>query len=322
MKNQGKIKVENIIVSDQRPKVRDKEIAKLLPNTLFPQGIKFRVSPVSNAVSSAIRRTVTCELPVRSMVCDRECITTTDVFIIPDMVMKRFKMIPIDQSVSMDAVFDLEVENTSSVEIDVKSSSLRGRGMKHSPFNHTYTLFTLKPEKSIKITGITVQEFYGYIVGDGMCVLGYQGASTAVDVKPINVFDPHPDQISCRESNAQVWDIAFNTNGTMPAKDIVAFACDVIIERLKSVIGLLDTIEYDNDIYTLIIPGESHTIGNLFMRTICDMFPNVDAVVYDSDQFVRQAKIRIRYESDIRAVFITTIKYLTDVYTQIKSYFK
>lgn len=319
-------KVTEVTITDISPKVKNPEIAKLLPKTLFPKRLEFQISPVSNAVSNALRRTVECELLVKALWVDLEDFETNDMFHIQEMIMERFRMIPIDQNTPLDTIFELSATNDTATVRDVKSSEIRihytsgkGSALKKLPFNETFTLFTLNPGKTVKIKKITIHSAYGFTSGDGMHAVAVNAASIAIDQIPINHYEGVgiPSSIS----NARVWKISFNTNGTMEPKAIVAAACDNIIARVETVHELLYSIENNGDEYLLIINGESHTIGNLFMRTIVDLFPDIRAVTYTTANVGRVCSIRIRCDEDINTVYEVAVKYLVNLFTDIKKYF-
>jgi hypothetical protein len=162
----SKILVEKIDITDMSPKIKDSSLEKFLPKILFPKHMEFQISGVSNAVSNAIRRTIACELLVSGLHAEYESIQTNDMLIIPEMLVKRFRMIPIDQTTPLDAIFELTATNTTDIVRDVKSSEIRivspGKGtkerpqLKKLPFNETFTLFTLEAGKSIKIENIGI----------------------------------------------------------------------------------------------------------------------------------------------------------------------
>jgi hypothetical protein len=318
------VKVTELTVTSIAPKVKNPAFQKYLPTRLLPEHISFVVSPVSNAVSNAIRRTVGCELLVARMAVAYDNLHTTDIFIIPEMVIKRLRMIPIDQACPRDAIFELYAQNNTAVVRDIKSGEMTAKGVKSLPFNGTFTLFTLNPGKSIKITGITINTAYGFVAGDGMHALGINPISVAVDQQPINTFEPDNKGIPSRISNPRVYRIAFNTNGDMPARAIVAAACDNIIARVQSITELLHSITSNAagaDIeYWLAIPGEGDTIGNLVMRTALDLFPDI-TVVYTVANIGRSASLRIQCGEDINTVYNTVIKHLVKVFREIKSNF-
>ncbi len=325
-----KVVVKDIIIKDLRPVLIDKSLNHLLPSTLFPQYIEFIVSPVSNAVSNAIRRTVACELLTIAMFAEYESLTTNEPFIIPEMVLRCLRMIPIDQKCPLDATFALKVVNSTGVTRDVKSGEIvitnPGKGsdkLKHLPFNTTFTLFTLQPGKSCVINDIGINAAYGSTAGDGMQVMAVNAAHEPMDQIPINTFEPNGGNgIPSRLSNPRVWKLHFNTNGSLPPKEIVVRACDNIIARVQAVQDLLYSIESNGDEYILIVPGQSHTIGNLFMRTISDLFPEIRAVTYSPSNIGVVCTLRVRCDEDINMIYKTTIKHLIGLFGEIKKYFE
>lgn len=328
-----KITVSELNLIDMSPRIKNPALEKYLPKTLFPKRLEFQIAGVSNAVSNGIRRTIACELLVTGLHAEYEHIKTNDMFIIPEMIVKRFRMVPLAQNCPLDAVFELDVTNKTASIMDVKLGELRivsaGKGtrerpaLKKLPFNETTTLLTLEPGKSIKIEKIGVHQDYGFNSGYGAHVVVCNASSIAVDQKPINMYENNGGGgIPSRISNPRVWKIMFNTNGTMDPKDIVSAACDNIITRIRAIQALLYSIENNDDEYLLTINGESDTIGNLFMRTITDLYPDIRAVVYSVSSVGRVCTIRIRCDEDINTIYNTVIKYLVKTFTEIKGFFE
>ncbi len=316
MSKAEKITVSDIKITSLRPNV-PKEYEHLVPNVLIPQHMKFILGGVSNAVSNAIRRTVACELPVHALYCDYEDIKTNDPFVIPEMIQKRLRMIPIAQNVDPHAVFEIEVSNKSTDVLDVKTGQFKSK--KALPFNHTHTLLSLNPGKYIKISNVRVITNYGFTPEYGMMVLAVNAVSISEDVEPLNTYEG--TGVPSRLADPRVWRIEFNTNGSMEPKEIVKMACDNIITRLESLVDQLNTIENSDDQYVLNIYGESHTIGNLLDKTICDLFPDITAVTYAVSSVERMFTLRVRCDEDINTVMSTTIKYLVKTFQTIKSLF-
>lgn len=307
------VKVENVSIVNLVPNVSD-ALKKLLPTRLFASKISFDLVGVSGAVSNAIRRTISCELSVNRMYCEYSDLTTTDEFIIPEMVIKRLKMIPIDQKTPAGAVFELTATNPTNMERDVKAGEISTKGT--LPFNSTFTLFTLKPGKSVKINNITLKPGHGYIAGEGMYTLGVNCSSIALDQVPINIYESVG--IPSSVSDPRKWRVSFVSNGEMEPKKTVGYATDNICARLRSVQEVLYSISNNGNEYILDIPGETHTIGNLLMRTILDLFPNTPAVVYTCANMERRCTMRIITDDDISTVYKTTIKHLITMFTEIK----
>ena len=327
-----KISVSDIKVTDLSPKLKNPAFEKFVPKNLKPKRMSFQISGVNNAESNAIRRTIGCELLVSALHTEYENISTNDMFIIPEMLVKRMRMIPVDQSVPLDAIFEIDVINKTTNIVEIKSSEIRivspGKGTKERPsikklpFNETFTLFTLEPGRYMKITNIGIHQDFGFREDYGTHVVAFNTASVAVDQIPINMYEPELGGIPSRISNPKVWRITFNTNGTMDPKEIVAAACTNIIERIQSISELLYWIENNNDEYILTINGESDTIGNLLMRTICDTYPDIRAVTYSTTSFGRVLTMRIRCDEDINTIYSSVIKHITRVFTEIRSSFE
>lgn len=341
------MKVSNIKITSLAPNLAllssptSAQAVKVPPVRLVPSFVEFEISPVSNAISNAIRRTLSSEMMVSRMDANFESMQSTDAHNIQEMIIKRLRMIPIDQSCPMDAIFELAASNDGLQLRDVKSSEIRvvhkgseskgseskGSGaavpLKELPFNGAFTLFTLKPGKSAKITNIHMRAERGYTPGSGMHALAVNVASVAVDLVPEPPSNGDTRSPSLRSSVADPrhWRISFTTNGDMSPKRTVAAACEDIINRVKSINDILYSITNNEDEYVLEVPEETHTIGNLFMRTINDLYPDILAVVYSVSNIVRQCTIRVRCTEDINIVYRTTIKHLVETFTTIKDRF-
>lgn len=329
----GKITVSDIKIEDISPKVKNPAWEKFVPKTLFPKHMEFQLAPVNNAVSNALRRTISCELLVSALHVEYHDIKTNDMHVIPEMIIGRLRRIPIDQNTPLDAVFELDVTNKSENIMDVKSSEFKivssGKAVKNKqplkklPFNETFTVVSLAPGKSIRIENIGIHQDYSFVREYGAHVVACHVSSIAIDQKPINMYeDNFGGGIPSSISNPKVWKISFDTNGTMPPKEIVRDACDNLIERIAAVQDLLYSIDHNGDEYLLTINGESDTVGNLFMRTINDLYPDIHAVVYSISSVGRSLTIRIRCDEDINIIYTNTIKYLVKLFTDIKRFFE
>jgi len=324
--------VSDIVITDISPKIKNPSLEQYMPKTLFPKHFEFKIAGVSNAVSNAIRRTAACELLVSGLHVDLEDIKINDPFAFHEMIINRFRLIPIDQRTPLDAVFELTAVNTTDDVRDVKASEIRiaspGKGtserpqLKKLPFNETYTLFTLGAGKSAEIKNIGLYQEYGFNEGYGAHVVAINAASVALDQKPINTYEPDDGNgIPSRISNPREWKISFNTNGTMEPKAIVAAVCDNIISRVQSIHDLLYSIQNNGDEYILTIDGESDTLGNLFMKTVCDIYPDIRAITYSTSSVGRVLTLRIRCDEDINTIYGTTIKHIVGAFNEIKKYF-
>lgn len=294
-----KASVKSFIIKSSAPTVKDPEVRKLLPTVLIPMHAKVTFTGVNNAIANAIRRVICLELPVRAMICEYTDVETDDPHVINEMIIKRLRMIPLDQKCPLSMKFNLSAIASTTV-LDVKSKDILPKSGKPM-FNETFTLLSLQPGRKINIKNIGVQELCGVLAGDGMHAAASGVSIEAIDKTPLDgsssIIDPSE------------YCISFTTNGTIEPREFVIAACKNIIMRLQRVTSLLQTITSSGDEYHLIIPDESDTIGNLFMRDLASKY----TITYDA---LHGCKIRIRTD-DIDGVFSGSIKRLVEVFNQI-----
>jgi hypothetical protein len=220
--------VTDIVIKDLRPVLTPayKKYESLLPTVNHPVMFSCTLSNVNNAISNALRRVIGGELLVKGFDCEFSDITTTDVFIIPEMIIQRLRCIPVHQDVPDDTVFEIHVTNKSLDLIDVKSSSIqvvrdknnnldKNKHGKRAYHNETFTLFTLNAGCSLTIKNIRITKNAGYVKGWGSYVLGVHTSSFALDQQPIDLFDPNSKGLSSSVAAPRKWKLQFTTNGTI-----------------------------------------------------------------------------------------------------------
>lgn len=298
----------------------------LLPTTLIPELVTFELkgSDINNAVANGLRRTIAGELPVKAMTCsiEKENFTTSDDFVIPEMIRLRLKQIPLKQDCPAGIKFSLNFTNNTPGLIHVKTSNIAVSSgqLRRLPFNENITILILRPNCSINISEITIVSDFGYIPGSGMHVMAVQTSIKALDQEPLNTYNSPATGIPSREADPHHYQIRFYTNGTINAAELVRMACDSIIERAKlfkeARIGAIS----DGNLYTMVVVNESHTIGNLVVKTISEIFPAIDFVSYAPHQTILNAiRITIRTDEDIGIVCDDTAAHIEKVMTRIKS---
>lgn len=185
------IKLTDFTAKSIMPVVTDPEIQKLLPDRLTPQHVSFDLRGVSNAMSNGILRTIQGELPVWCMTAAHVDISTDEVFIIPEHILRRLRMIPIDQSTPADTTFVLNAVNDTAELMDVTTASItrtnsRGKN-ERLPFDSNIVICTLRPSRKLKIDNIRLVQDYSYKFAGH--VVACHGVSTAEDVTPINNYE-------------------------------------------------------------------------------------------------------------------------------------
>jgi DNA-directed RNA polymerase subunit L len=306
-----KVSVDDFTAENIELKIPEK-FKKYAPNVLKSAKCKLTISGCNNAIANGIRRTIACELPVKHLTCDYENIVTDDPFIIPEMIQKRLRMIPLLQSVPAGAKFELHIVNASEADLDVKTGDIKGGKY----FDNTYTLLTLKPGRKLSIVDISVASNYGYFESYGMCTVAIDAVSVCKDMVPYDMYTGKGSHT--HTADPKVWEISFGTNGTMSPKDILIAACNNIIERLKGVMSLLHTIVNNEDEYILRVYGESDTIGNLIMRTAIELYPDAEHVSYNVPIVERIATIKIKYNDDINSLYRNVIANIISTYESIR----
>lgn len=328
------ITVTDISISANRPNVKNFAAAKLLPKNknINPEKVRFVLDNTNSAISNGLMRTICDGLPVIAMSITIGDIKTSDPHILEEMIVPRIRSIPILQSTPRNSKFVLDVVNDSDEIRDVKSSEI-STGKLSLPFNETFTICTLAPHCYLRIDNIVIREEYGYVKKNGMHAVAYATAGLTLDVKPFDMEgfyakdrDPNAKDSDfgtpSREANPHKFAIIFNTNGTMPGKDIVRVACDELIKRIQFVLDSVDNITIGSLGSILTIPDETDTIGNLYMKTITELYPGVDYVKYEVSGFERSVDIVVRFpDFDIKTMFVEVSEYLIGVYKTIRSHF-
>ena len=286
--------VKNFKIESLAPKISPKDNKELMPDNLHPYKASFEITGINEAVSNGLRRVIMTELPVKALYFDLDDLSTTDPFTLNDFVQTRLRNIPIDQKIPLNATFNLDFQNNTEDLIAVKSGNLQikpGSTVKKLPFNIQYTLAEIKPNTNLKINNISVKRAHGYDFGGH--TVAFSATSIPLDATPYNGFTKTGQHSSV--ANPKHFRITFISNGNMEAKEIVKESCNEIIMRLKMIMELLkdDLHKLDNE-YKLNIHGESDTTGNLIMRTVCDLYPDIPAITYDMNHISRILSLRIK----------------------------
>jgi len=227
---------------------------------------------VSSAFANAIRRVIGEEALVKGLDCDLADIKTDDEYIIHEMIQQRIRLIPIRQTIEVGKKLTLEVHNSQTIPIDVKTKEFKDNN-KH--FNTNITVLNLKPNKFIKID-CHVSQNYALSKGYGGYTLGVNAIILPLDLDPT--------KITTSIANPRHHLLKFISNGTMLPKDIICKAIDNIIDRLVTVKSRdpfyttirgqpSQAIEYSKIIY-----NETATIRVLIIREMLTKYPDIDHI--------------------------------------------
>jgi DNA-directed RNA polymerase alpha subunit len=324
----AKVKVSDIERVEEKPVGLSPEAMSKLQAMFYPIYCSFTVANIDNAIANGLRRTMLQELLVSHLTFDigDDNFKCNDVFLLNDMIKKRFNLLPILQDISPDAVFELIVDNRTPTDITVYTTDLRiVKGAKKIPCNKI-PLFTLATGCSVKIKNIRVEQKYAYEYGFGGCI-AYNCASVPVDIKPIEqraIADTYHEYyaniaealksgnisglkhgLPSSVANPSVYKLSLRTNGNITPEEVVKQACEALIERLEYVSNVLPITE--QGIYKLVIKGESDTIGNIILRTGLRLYPNAE-ITTNADTTTRSITITVKLETTGETSFQLFIK--------------
>jgi len=310
--------VREVKLESLYPKVKDADAAALLPTVVKPQHASFVVSGCNVAIANGIRRVMLSELPVYGLTFDYGSYRTNMLFMLNDYVRTRIRCIPIMQNIDEKATFRLNVMNTTESPLRVKSRDIIPDHGKRLPFNETFDIAMLDPGKHMAIDRIYVERmttsaFGGYNVAVNV-------ACTTVDQTPVDLETG--EGIPSALSDPREHRITATLQGTMTLTELMHATCDVLIERLDRVIKAIPNVYNTSNVYFLVLPNETHTIGNIIVKGVCDAYPSVPLATYSADHMAKTITISIKTTDDIETVLIDVSKRAIKTLTEVRSQFK
>lgn len=227
--------------------------------------LTFEIVDSNCAVANGLRRTIMTELPIRHMTVSMNDIKTTDMRIVGDIVLGRIEMIPIPQNTPLGSMYSLKFENLSDTFVDVNSSEIKQRGSSVNGMMSTIPICSINARHSISISDITVVESYGYI--NGRASLGRVS---------YEILNHDMDKNLSTTSNPSHFKLTIEMPGNVNVKEHVIFAINNICSRLDAIDIDNHTTEFNT--FKLLIPNETHTIGNLITAFIFKIQPGIEYV--------------------------------------------
>jgi hypothetical protein len=295
-----------------RELARDEEVAKLMPTTgEHPVHHEVVLLGINNAIANGLRRILMSEMPALSLVIDGATWSTNDPFIINDMIISRVMLLSLTQAMVKPGMkYALDAANDGDDPLDVYSRQLKPQQVASSsalPFFDNVVLLTLQPHCSIKFTA-TVEQ------GIGRDHAAYNSAFTSVaiplDERPLSHPStgfpssephlPHNDRAryvpTSMASDPHDYMLIFDTVGHgSSGSSILARATDNFIARMEEIRkakyaqgqekqrgGSSSHISLDDldtsTLYTIVVPDETDTVGQLFAKSAIAVFPNIGFV--------------------------------------------
>lgn len=311
------IKVSNIKITPLTPMCKNKEIVALFP-TIIKKQFEFTLTNANIAVANGLRRVLMSEILVSSMDFDIGGFATSDPFLMNDMMQSRIRHVPLVQNVGAKDKYVIDVKNTSEEPIIITTAHIKGVS-KPAPFNTNIEMCRLNPACSLKIS-IFISRRYGYNFGSNVLTSG--AVCIPLDQKPINLYDPKPDEVLSTMCDPHSFLIRAITNGTMEVNKIVSLACSTIIDRCTEVIKTVDFINSNGNVHIFNIPVETDTMGRLISKTMVEMFSEVENIGYFYKDYSDLVEVKILYDGDIKPLMVKVLERIITNYKEISAFFK
>lgn len=329
------IVVDPLVTESLKPEISDPDVRKLLPTRgEYPIRCSVNIRGINNAIANAIRRVLIGEMANYALDLCKETWQTTDGYLNVDFIAHRVQLVPLTRAkVAVGDKYVLSVENNTDELMSVRTNMLRAEGKKaeiSDAFFDTIELFTLRARCRIYFEVIVVAQ-------DGAPgATAFTALAIPFDERPANIVDPEagesititktlvaiPDPTTAKYvqssslSYARNWQIVFESVGKGTGEEILARVIDTIIERTLALLrvpiirgqdkqvgssAMMSEIDVVDDLYTIKVPGETHTIGNLFVRCAFEVFTGSRAlklVTYQSTDINDEICIRFRINQD------------------------
>lgn len=256
---------------------------KDLTPTQVNQKIVFEIVNSNCAFANGLRRTMSNEIPVRHLTVSMTDIFTTDPWVVGDIIRGRIEMIPIPQDTPIGTTYTVRFENNSDTYVDVLTSEIKHRGTTAKGIIQSLPICSINSHHSISIDNITVAESYGYTNG-----------RISIGRVAYEILNHDMKNNSSGNSDPSHFRLELEVPGNIDPKEIIIKSIDSICNRLDAIDYSLNKSEYN--VYKLLIPNESHTIGNLLATYIFKINPNIEYVAMrESHPSKRECTIDIKH---------------------------
>jgi len=280
--------------------------------TLASAEFRLTLENLPTAVANAIRRVLCDEMVGHHLDFQNFSLESTEVYMLPQFVRTKINTIPLNASIQdwTKYRFSLDRTNTTTSTIYLYSGDLTVEEAPEGdmiPFEPFSMLCSLEAGKRLKIDSIYVDQGRGIEHGtfSNVCAV----TATPLDLKRRPEAETHDrggaavDKSDYVESCLTANPLKHLITGTVPAcgenattavQIILSNACNEIVERLQVASAAMEKNHQGPASYTLsppeygtgleegklMIPNETHTIGNLLNRAVYDTLPGIANVNY------------------------------------------
>jgi DNA-directed RNA polymerase subunit L len=350
-----RVKIERFeLTAEKVPELRELFGLDRLP--LGESRVEIELAGVPTAVVNALRRVVTDEMTWHALQVPEDGFVTsgtTELFMLPQFVNDRIALLPLRPQIPSDVIEELQLQldatNTSTGLLAVYAGDLevtKGK-MPEALFNPTFKLAVLQPGKRLVIRGIHISS------GSGRVHARYQVARRAalrhLDLPQYSKAETHsPDGVAADQSGYKVSSLVANPrhhvlSATLPAttanptevRSIFADACANIKDRLRLVAAAVEqsvaegshgrgiqytvvTLESGLAEASLLVPGETHTIGELVRRSVYETSPDVAYVEYSVISHTSQLSLQMRHSENVTAALLRALRHAIAIFDEIQ----
>lgn len=345
------MKIENIVLTNHSINFESSKFKDLIKNNehLIPKKIKqtlsFDILDSNESFANGLRRVYNDELLVKCLDISVHNITTNDKYILPDNIKERINLIPLDQSIKENIIFDLIISNNTNDTINIYTNDLINKNKNDSNiyFNKNIQICTLKSNKFLNLSSIIISKKHGY--DNNVHSIGsfkYKCINTDFSIPPL-------------QNTLKDFHIEFTNNANIDLRTLISNIYSTLFIRLKKVqdeinsyviannsedininynknndiyilinnsVKDLNNLEnndnYINDLYEIHINKECHTLGNLITKYVYLLNNDIELCNYKMPHTLTHKIIITIKHSDYKKIINDAIeKIISDL-----SYFK
>jgi len=339
--------------------VKNEEFDKILKNNGIKlwerkkSALRFTLLDSNEAFANAIRRVFNDELEIECLYAHHTDVTTDDKFILPDNILERINLIPLEQNKGKaDVVMSLKYENKTSDIVNIYSSDIKintKKGFQSSEelFNQHIQICSLRPGKYLYINNIVRKKRAGYInnchtlgthkyecinvdmskpslntnLTDFKLELCDNANSSAVDMATM-VRDNLVDRVTKVKSLISNYEIPDGVDiRTMEAKNSNSDTMAIYVVKNTNIVDIktgdsekyTESKSYD-DIYEIHINNEYHTVGNIITKYVYLVCPEIELINYKLAHILKHKIIvTIKHHEYKRIIEKALNKFLDDI---------
>lgn len=321
---------------------------KKLP--LAPMEASIDISGISTTAINSLRRVIAGETPGYRLTADK--VDTNAKYAFDEFVLRRIQFVRLARLISDDDIktikFELDMVNGTATPMKVYIGDLKiVEGKLSSPiFNPTTLIVTLEPGAHITIKNIHIEKGYGR--DNDSFAITCLGRFTHLDIPQYSEEDIKSGPAmeysgykqSCLVANPQAHKLTFmipaSSGNKSEALWILVDGCDNIISRFRVIANIMTQIEEKQSsnvmgisytetttssitVGTLIIPNETHTVGEILRRTIYDEHPNVSNLSLSIDNYINTMSLKVGHTTEsVIKLILSAVRRIIQTFEEIR----